>query len=243
MIVIVIFLLEHRQVFGSDMVYWMNFAIFFFAWNIYLRGAGIVSDEDISCTFNIVDNLLKNCIKKQLSSAQPLLASPGSNLPLLTQVISESFSWYLLIIQSHFRSITIPIGKKKKKNGQMNQELSLLSKIIQCTIPSLKCVILDIKSWAQEQINRPVDQSLDFIVCRLHEEGEEDGPGKVLRILEQSLHISKSEIGDLTEKALESWNSIDVATKFIDGQRIVLFELSNICESKLKLLDSMKFSS
>lgn len=237
-IVIVIFLLEHWQVFGSDMVYWMNFAIFFFAWNLYLGHAGIGLDADISCTFNIVDNLLKHCIKGQLSSAQPLLASPGSNLPLLTQLISESFSWHLLIIHSHFRSTTIPSGKKKKKNGQMNHELSPLLKSIQCSIPFLKCVILDVKSWAQEQINQPVDQRLDFVVCRLHEEG---GPGNVLRVLEQSLLIPRSEIGDLTENALESWNSVDVAKKFIDGQLIVLSELSNICESKLKLLDSMKF--
>lgn len=228
------------KVFGSDMVYWMNFAIFFFAWNLYLGHAGIGLDADISCTFNIVDNLLKHCIKGQLSSAEPLLASPGSSLPLLTQLISESFSWHLLIIHSHFRSTAIPSGKKKKKNGQMNHELSPLLKSIQCSIPFLKCVILDVKSWAQEQINQPVDQRLDFVVCRLHEEG---GPGNALRVLEQSLLIPKSEIGDLTENALESWNSVDVAKKFIDGQLIVLSELSNICESKLKLLDSMKFPS
>uniref|UniRef100_A0A1D1ZKS0 PAB-dependent poly(A)-specific ribonuclease subunit pan3 n=1 Tax=Anthurium amnicola TaxID=1678845 RepID=A0A1D1ZKS0_9ARAE len=227
------------QDFGSDASCWLNFAIFFNAWSLCSHHSGLPIGAHSQSTWNIVDTLIQRCIKEQLASVRPMLTCPGSNLPVLVQLVTESYSWHVLVIQSCLRSM-LPSGKKKKKTVLTDQSNVPLSHVIRCSIESLSSAIEEVKKWLDHQLSKSLDESMDvlFSCLRKTECGEE--PGNVFRAVEDFASAGNPDLGERISQALHSWNSADVLRKYIKGQYSMLYEFRQICESKLRLLDSLK---
>ena len=189
----------------------------------------------------MVDSLVKTCITEQLMRAQPVLTSPGSNLPVLVQLVTESLSWHILVIQSCVRSM-LPQGKRKKKGNAMYQ-----SKLpqVQAICTSVECLISAIQEvcrWLEGQVNRPEDQNLDALLSHVQKSEHEEGPGHVIHILEGNASASNSELGERISGALQSWSSAGVLRNVVRAQSSLLYEFHRTCESKLRLLETLKQS-
>ncbi|GMP89825.1 hypothetical protein CsSME_00041217 [Camellia sinensis var. sinensis] len=225
----------------SNLIDWMNFAVFFNAWNV--NSNEFVPDKD-ACkpgTWHIVNSLLDKYILEKLRSMGPLISSPGCELPLLVQLVTEPLAWHGLILQSCVRS-SLPSGKKKKKGGPAEQTNSQLSQGIRDSIVSLCGVIEEVAKWLREQIKKPVDMNVEIILSSLQvKEHDNDGPGKVFHVLETSMpSMNDVELGDRISQALKFWSPADVARKIVTGQCTVMSEFLRICEWKIKSLQALK---
>ncbi|THG19513.1 hypothetical protein TEA_027419 [Camellia sinensis var. sinensis] len=225
----------------SNLIDWMNFAVFFNAWNV--NSNEFVPDKD-ACkpgTWHIVNSLLDKYILEKLRSMGPLISSPGCELPLLVQLVTEPLAWHGLILQSCVRS-SLPSGKKKKKGGPAEQTNSQLSQGIRDSIVSLCGVIEEVAKWLREQIKKPVDMNVEIILSSLQvKEHDNDGPGKVFQVLETSMpSMNDVELGDRISQALKFWSPADVARKIVTGQCTVMSEFLRICEWKIKSLQALK---
>jgi N-terminal acetyltransferase B complex non-catalytic subunit len=95
--------------------------------------------------------------------------------------------------------------------------------------------------WTSEWNKRPEDENSEGILSLLRRDGHTEGPGRVFHILETFISsTSNAEVGDRIYHSLKSWSPADVARKMTTGKLKVLTEFSTICESKLKLLQSLK---
>ncbi|GMP48986.1 hypothetical protein CsSME_00016140 [Camellia sinensis var. sinensis] len=217
---------------SSDLIDWMNFAVFLNAWNINSNELGPDKDACRPVSLHIVNSLLEKCILEKLRSMGPLISSPGSDLPLLVQLVTEPLAWHSLVIQSRVRS-ALPSGKKKKKGGPAEPTNSQLSQEIRDSIQSLCAVIEEVANWLREQIKSPLDGNVEIILSSLGLKEQNEGPGKVFQILQTSISsMNDVELGDRISQVLKSWSHVDIARKIVTGQSTVLSEFLQICELK-----------
>ncbi|KAL3530942.1 hypothetical protein ACH5RR_010264 [Cinchona calisaya] len=226
---------------SSDLIDWMNFVVFLNAWNLNSCEIGFSNDDKTRpSTWHLVNNLLRKYILENIRSTGPLLSSPGSDLPMLVQLVTEPLSWHSLIIESRVRLI-LPSGKKKKKGGVAEQTNSHQSHELQETIQSLCGTIKDVTEWLCDQINKPDDAKFETIFSLLQINEESQGPGKILHIFENLVSsLNHIDLGDRISQALQAWNAADVARKVIGGQTTELSQFLKICESKVKSLQALK---
>ncbi|PWA41164.1 43kDa postsynaptic protein, N-acetyltransferase B complex, non-catalytic subunit [Artemisia annua] len=228
------------EVFSSNLIDWMNFAVFLNAWNLNSHE----SNKDrltFPIDWQVLWSLLEKCISAKINSTKPLLSSPGTDLSILIQLVTEPLSWHTLIIQSCVRS-SLPSGKKKKKaGGSSDQSNSQLSNVIKDSISSLCSIIDQVTNWLKEQVGKPVEADVDFLLSSLQREQVDDsGPGKVVKALENLVSsVDCSEVGERISRALESWKPVDVARKIATAQGTAMDEFLNICESKKKFLQAL----
>lgn len=219
---------------SKDIVDWVNFAVFLNAWDL---NSHEISNSSRS-TWNLANTLLRKYISETVSSSGPIISSPGSNLPLLVQLVTEPLAWHSLIIQSCVRSLH-PSGKKKKKGGATDQSNSRTSIEIQYTIQSLCDTIEIVTEWLKDQIQKPHDRKFEALYSSVQR--TEIGPGKVFKILESSVSEMKdAEVGDRIREALNSWDPAEAVRKIVSGQDGLLTELLKICESRVKFLHAIK---
>ncbi|XP_021278581.1 N-terminal acetyltransferase B complex auxiliary subunit NAA25 isoform X2 [Herrania umbratica] len=228
------------QAFGSDVIDWLNFAVFLNAWNLNSHELEQLGGECMHGGWHLVNSLLENYILGKVRSMEPLIHSPQGDFPMLVQIATEPLAWHGLVIQSCVRSC-LPSGKKKKKSGSVDQSISSLSYAIRDAIQSLCGTLEEVAKWLQDQINSPEDKKMDNLVSSLQRNGQGEGPGQVLHLLE-TLMSSPNEtvLGNRISEALRSWSPVDVARKIVTGQCTVLSEFCRICKSKIKSLRALK---
>lgn len=229
------------QVSDSNLIDWLNFTVFLNAWN--LSSHELVHPDRNGRRphiWNILDSLLEKNILEKVKSSEPMLCSPWNDIQLLIQIITEPLAWHVLVIQSCLRSC-LPLGKKKKKSGSAYQSSSNLVHAITDSVQQLSLVLEDVMKWMSEWNRRHEDENLEHILSLLRKDGHNDGPGQVFHVLETFISsMNDSELGDRIYHSLKSWSPADVARKITTGKLKVLMEFSAICESKLKLLQSVK---
>ncbi|KAF8402561.1 hypothetical protein HHK36_010647 [Tetracentron sinense] len=229
------------EVFNSDIIDWMNFAVFLNAWNLGSHELNLPDGDGRGpVSWHMVDYLIEKYTLENLRSMQPLIRAPGSDLPVLVQLVTEPLAWHGLVINSCVRS-SLPSGKKKKKSGHVDQLNSLLSQAIQGSIQSVCGVMEEVTKWLREQINKPEDENLDTLLSLLMRRGLNEGPGQVFQILEAFAASTRdSVLCDRISQALLQWSPVGVARKIITSQCTVLSEFLRICESNLKSLKALK---
>lgn len=223
------------------MVDWLNFAVFLNAWNL---NSHEVEQPDVngcgSFSWNIVNSLLKNCILEKVRSMESLICSPPDDLPVLVNMVTEPLAWHTLVMQSCVRS-SVPSGKKKKKSGPADPSVSPVCHAIRYSIQSTRGILEDVAKWLGHHINKSEDENLDIIFSSLERNGQDEGPGQVFQALGTYIStINETELGIRTSQALKSWSPIDVARKLVSGQRVVLSEFLQICQSKMKSLQAIQ---
>ncbi|KAG8494892.1 hypothetical protein CXB51_012353 [Gossypium anomalum] len=229
--------LKPYEVFGSDVIDWLNFAVFFNAWSLNSHDSGQQGGERTPGSWHVVNSLLENYILGKLRAMGPLIQSPQGDLPILVKLVTEPLAWHGLVIQACVRTC-LPSGKKKKKSGSTDQSISLLSNAVRDAIQSLCSVLEEVAKWSQDQIKSPEDNKIDLLVSSLKRNG---GAGKVFNILETlASSPNETELGDRISQALRSWSPVDVGRKIVTGQCRVLSEFWRICESKIKSLKTLK---
>lgn len=232
------------QVPRTDIINWMNFAVFLNAWNLNSHEIGFSDRGDSGrSTWDLANTLLRKYVEETIKSAGPAASSPGNDLPLLVQLVTEPLAWHALIIQSCVRSLH-PSGKKKKKGGSFEQSNSQLSNEIQKSIRSLCDTIEVVTKWLKEQIQKPHDGKFETMYSLVQRDETCDGPGKVFKILGFSVSALKdAEVGDRILEALHCWNPADVVRGIVVGQDSLLSEFLKICESRIKSLQALRFNS
>ncbi|KAL5164411.1 N-terminal acetyltransferase B complex auxiliary subunit NAA25 [Glycine soja] len=225
----------------SNLIDWLNFTVFLNAWS--LSSHELVQPDGNGCRpriWNILDSMLEKYILEKVRFQEPQLCSPWSGMELLMQLVTEPLAWHGLVIQSCLRSC-FPSGKKKKKSGLAYQSSMNLTKAITDSVVHLSHVLEDVLTWITEWNKRPEDEHLENILLLLRKDGHNDGPGEVFHILETFISsMNDAELGDRISQSLKSWSPADVFRKMMTGKLKVLTEFSAICESKLKLFNSMK---
>lgn len=226
--------------FGSDAIDWMNFAVFMNAWKLASQEVDLSEeDEGKSSSWYVVTNLLEKYTMGKLTSMQPLNNSPGVDLPILVLMVTEPMAWHSIILQSCVRS-AVPSGKKKKKIGLADNLKSPFFQAMHGSVQSLYNTVEQITKWLKEQMNTSDDEKLDVLSSCLPGRGSDQGPGKILQVLETLASCSTElEHGDRIHQALCSWSVVDHLRKILISQRKVLSDFHQICQSKLVLLQSL----
>ncbi|KAG7606541.1 Tetratricopeptide-like helical domain superfamily [Arabidopsis thaliana x Arabidopsis arenosa] len=216
---------------GSNLVDWLNFAVFWNAWSLS-------SQEHWHVLNSLFERLILDRVRSMGSSD---MSSCYSDVQVLVQIITEPLAWHSLIIQACTRS-SLPSGKKKKKNQHSDQlSSSPISQAIKDSIQSLCSTIQDVSNWLLNQLNNPEDGQVEGFLTTLKRDGNAAGPGQILGVLESFIASSEeSEVGNRIFQALKSWNTADTARKTVMAQQRVLREFLQICESKRKLLETLK---
>lgn len=216
---------------GSDLVDWLNFAVFWNAWSL--------SSQEHWHVLNLLfEKLILDRIKSIGSS---YMSSCHSDVQVLVQIITEPLAWHGLVIQACTRS-SLPSGKKKKK-AQHSDHLpsSPMSQAIKDSIHSLCSTVHEVSNWLLNQINNPEDVQVEKFMSTLKRNEDAGGPGQVLGVLESFITSSEeSEVGSRIFEALKTWSKADSARKTVMAQQSVLREFLQICESKRKLLEKLK---
>ncbi|KAH9701939.1 N-terminal acetyltransferase B complex auxiliary subunit NAA25 [Citrus sinensis] len=232
--------LNSSEAFGADMVGWLNFAVFLNAWN--LSSHEVVLPDVNGCrpsTWQVVNTLLKKCIL-EVRSMESLVCYPRLDLSVLVQLVTEPLAWHTLVMQSCVRS-SLPSGKKKKKSGSADHSTSPLSHDIRGSVQSTSGVVEEVAKWLGHHIKKSEDEKLDAIFSSLEANDRGDGPGQVFRLLGTLISsLNEAELGDRISQAMKSWSPVDVARKFVAGQRAGLSAFLRICESKIKSLQALK---
>ncbi|KAJ3676463.1 hypothetical protein LUZ60_003875 [Juncus effusus] len=222
------------QDFPTDMVSCISFAVFINAWNC---SASKSSDKDgvqNAINWEVLDRLVKLSINEKSRNPNPGLTHPGNEIPVLAQLVTEPFTWHILVIQSYLKSV-IPLGKKKKKNEKLNASILPQLKIVQSSINCLIESIGEINKWILDEVNKNEESDLDVLMGYL---GENNG---ILGVLKENLERSeKVEVGERIFELIKSWDFGEVLRRLVGAQRKLLKEFGLICESKLKLLESLK---
>ncbi|KAJ7964264.1 phagocyte signaling-impaired protein [Quillaja saponaria] len=232
---------KYAVVFGPDLIDWLNFTVFLNVWS--LNSPELVQPDGNGCrpcTWSILDSLLEKYILEVVRSMDTQLCAHWSDLPVLVQLVTEPFAWHSLIIQSCVRS-ALPSGKKKKKSGPYELSSSNLPHTIRDSVQLLSGILEEIMKWLRERINRSEDENLEDILSPLQRNGQNEGPGQVYQILVDCISsMNEIELGNHISQSLKSWSPSDVARKIVTGKCKVLTEFLMICESKLKLFQTLK---
>ncbi|KAJ4779209.1 hypothetical protein LUZ62_063466 [Rhynchospora pubera] len=226
----------------SDIVSCISFAIFVNAWNASLSRTENSGQKTIS--WESVDKLITSCVREIISSMGPALTSTGSEVLVLVQLVAEPLSWHIWIMQSFIKSL-VPLGKRKKKSGQSDkQNINIpLMKAIHASVHCVSDAIGEVRKWVSDQLNRSEDLDLDFLMTHLTSADNSVGTGKILNVIKESLGVvEKSEVGDRIYDSVKSWDPTSVLRNLIGSQRKLLADFSQITDSKLRVLDSMKQS-
>ncbi|CAA2953699.1 phagocyte signaling-impaired isoform X1 [Olea europaea subsp. europaea] len=226
---------------GPAIVDWMNFAVFYNAWNLNSHEIRLSDKDDSSSgTWHLVNLLMRKYVLEKIESTGSLISSPGSDFPILVQLVTEPLAWYSLIIQSCIRSL-LPSGKKKKKGGLAEQINSKLFHELQNAIQSVCDIIQMVAKWLSDQIDQADDENFEAIFSSIHRDASTGGPGKVFQILSSSMSVMEdSELGERISQALQSWSPADVTRKIINGQTTLISEFLKICKLKVKSLQALK---
>ncbi|ESQ42535.1 hypothetical protein EUTSA_v10012545mg [Eutrema salsugineum] len=216
---------------GSDLVEWLNFAVFWNAWSLS-------SHEHWHVLNLLFVRLIRDRIRSMGSSD---MSSCYSDVQVLFQIITEPLAWHSLIIQACTRS-SLPSGKKKKKTQHSDQlSSSPMSQTIKDSIQSLCSTVQEVSNWLLNQMNNPEDDQVERFLSTLKRNEDAGGPGQVLGVLESFIASSdESEVGNRIFEALNSWSTADTARKTVMAQQRLLLEFLEICESKRKLLETLK---
>lgn len=211
---------------------WLNFAVFWNAWSLS-------SHEHWHVLNSLFERLILDRVRSMGSSD---MSSCYSDVQVLIQIVTEPLAWHSLIIQACTRS-SLPSGKKKKKNQHSDQlSSSPMSQAIKDSIHSLCSTIQEVSSWLLNQLNHQEDEQVERFLSTLKRDEDAAGvPGQILGVLESFIASSEeSEVGNRIFQALKSWNTADTARKTVMAQQRVLREFLQICESKRKLLETLK---
>ncbi|XP_042476987.1 N-terminal acetyltransferase B complex auxiliary subunit NAA25-like isoform X2 [Macadamia integrifolia] len=228
------------EAFNLEMVDWMNFAVFLNAWNLGSHELELPDRQGcLPDSWHIVNSMIERNTLGKLRSLQPIIRSPGDDLSVLLQIVTEPLAWHSLVVQSCVRSM-LPSGRRKKKSGPADQLNSSLARVVRGSIQSMHGVIEEVSKWLREQIIRAEDEKLETLLSSIRREGLKEGPGKVLQILEAFASTGDPEIGHRISQALRSWNTTDIARKILASQSSVLSKFLQICESNSKLLQTLK---
>lgn len=232
------------EAFGPAIVDWINFAVFFNAWNLNSHEIRLTdSDSSSSGTWHLVNLLMRKYVLDKIESTGSLISSPGSDFPVLVQLVTEPLAWHSLIIQSCVRSL-LPSGKKKKKGGPPEQINSKLFHELQNAIQSVCDIIQMVAKWLSEQIDQADDENFEAMFSLIHRDANTEGPGKVFQMLQSSISVMKDiELGERISEALQSWSPADVTRKIINGQTTLMTEFLNICKLKIKSLQALKLQT
>ncbi|XP_042413928.1 N-terminal acetyltransferase B complex auxiliary subunit NAA25-like isoform X1 [Zingiber officinale] len=226
---------------GPDIISWLNFTVFVNAWNLCCHQLESPRKDSSMNSWSVVDYMLRSCISEQLTHPETVLAVPGSNLPVLVQLVAEPLAWHILVIQSCIRSM-LPAGKKKKKTGLVDSLNSSYAHAVCDSVQCLISVLQDIGKWVSNQIRKSEDQDVDRLLSHLQRSSSQEELGSILSILEASESMSVSEVGERISAALQSWSAATVCRKISAAQHSLLSQFLSICESKLKLLYSINKS-
>ncbi|KAL1348752.1 hypothetical protein HN51_024889 [Arachis hypogaea] len=225
----------------SNLIDWLNFIVFLNAWSLSSHEL-VQPESNISKPhiWNILDSLLEKYILEVVKSMEPDICSPWNDVQLVMQIVTEPLAWHVLVIMSCLRSLQ-PSGKKKKKSGSVDQSTSNLAHAIQDSVQHLSNVLEEVRRWLREWNKRPEDENVDSILAPLRKNGQNDGPGQVYRIFETYIStINEAEVGDRIAQSLKCWSPAEVARKMVNGKVKVLAEFSTMCDSKIKLLQSIE---
>ncbi|CAN8253181.1 unnamed protein product [Cochlearia groenlandica] len=216
---------------GSDLVDWLNFAVFWNAWSMS-------SHEQTRVLNMLFERIVLDRIKSMGSSE---ISSCYSHVEVLVQIITEPLAWHGLIIQAYTRS-SLPSGKKKKKTQHSEQlSSSPIYQAIKESIESFSGTLLEVSKWIVNQMNNTEDDQVEKFLSTLKRNEDARGPGQVLGFLESFIASSEeSEVGNRIFEALKSWNAADSARRTVVAEQSVLREFLQICESKSKLLEKLK---
>ncbi|VVB16454.1 unnamed protein product [Arabis nemorensis] len=216
---------------GSDLVDWLTFAVFWNAWSLS-------SHEHWHVLNLLFERLIMDRIRSMGSSD---MNSCYSDIQVLVQIITEPLAWHSLIIQACTRS-SLPSGKKKKKPQHSDQlSSSPMSQAIKESIQCLWSTVQEVSNWLLSQMNNPEDDQVERFLSTLKRNEDTGGPGQVLGVLESFIASSEeSEVGNRIFEALKSWSTADSARKTVVAQQRLLREFHQICESKSKLLETLK---
>lgn len=219
----------------------MNFAVFYNAWNLNSHEIRLSDKDDSSSgTWHLVNLLMRKYVLEKIESTGSLISSPGSDFPILVQLVTEPLAWYSLIIQSCIRSL-LPSGKKKKKGGLAEQINSRLFHDLQNAIQSVCDIIQMVAKWLSDQIDQADDENFEAMFSSIRRDASTGGPGKVFQILSSSMSVMEdSELGERISQALQSWSPADVTRKIINGQTTLISEFLKICKLKVKSLQALK---
>uniref|UniRef100_A0A1J3JDT3 N-alpha-acetyltransferase 25, NatB auxiliary subunit n=1 Tax=Noccaea caerulescens TaxID=107243 RepID=A0A1J3JDT3_NOCCA len=216
---------------GSDLVDWLNLAVFWNAWSLSSREH-----------WHVLNLLLERLIQERIRSmGSSEICSCYSDVQVLVQIITEPLAWHSLIIQACTRS-SLPTGKKKKKTQHSDHLASSpMSQAIKDSIQSLCSTLQEVSNWLLSQINNPEVDQLERFLSTLKRNEDAGGPGQVLGVLASFIASSEeSEVGNRIFEALKSWSTADTARKTVMAQERVLREFLQICESKRKLMETLK---
>ncbi|XP_074301820.1 N-terminal acetyltransferase B complex auxiliary subunit NAA25-like isoform X1 [Silene latifolia] len=230
------------EAFGADLVEWMSFAVFLNSWSLGSHTSVFPESKGHPAAWHVINSLLQKCIVEmvRITSAGPLICSPGGDLPVLVQLITEPVAWHCLVLQSYIRS-SFPCGKKKKKSGSTDSATtSLISQAIRDSVVSVQSTIEVVAKWLKEEMNRKEKEALDQLLSSIERETNE-GPGQVFRVVRDSVAVAnKADVGDRIFEAIKSWSPTDVGRNMIKSQCKMLLDFQQIFESKLKLLEILK---
>lgn len=100
----------------------------------------------------------------------------------------------------------------------------------------------EVSKWVKEQIDKPVDEDVNFLLSCLQIEENDDKPGKVVKVLENLVSsVDVGEVGERINRTVNTYKTLDVVQKIVTTQRTALTELLSFCESKTKGLKALKF--
>lgn len=240
-----------EQVLASDVPSWLTFAVFLNAQSLGRRRRSPQEELGGVITWTTVDNLLRRCVRESLALASSEeevtspLTRPAVDLPLLVQLITEACSWHALIIQACVRSLLPSSGKKKKKAGAVDQPAATSAShviLLRASIDSLSSTVDEVRRWLGHQLGPTLDDSVDALLALVRGGGGPVGPGPVFQLVEEFASGGDPEVGGRISQALRSWDSADVLRKLVQGRRTALTELHQMCELKLRFLDSLRAS-
>ncbi|XP_026441543.1 N-terminal acetyltransferase B complex auxiliary subunit NAA25-like isoform X1 [Papaver somniferum] len=221
----------------------MTFGVFVASWRLSLNDAGALE---------MVDTLIEKYTQEKLSDMpQPLLSSPENCLSFLVQIVTEPIAWKSLVIQSCTRvgpkssgaGASSSSGRRRNKRSE-HPVVKLTPEMTQSISSSIQssCGIVEgIIAVIKRELDISEDDKLEILLTPLQRkpEGVREGPGHFIQTL-QDIVPSSADLGSKISKSLESWNPTDVPRKIVNAQRKTLLESLNVCESKLRLLESLK---
>jgi N-terminal acetyltransferase B complex non-catalytic subunit len=222
---------------SSDIVSCITFAIFVNAWNSSQNHTEKAGQKTIS--WEVVDKLIIICFREKLSSMGPAVTSTGNEVLVLVRIPFLAYFDYAILLLNR-----LLLGKRRKKSGPTNkQNMNIpLLKALQTSISCMSNAIGEVNKWILDQLNKPEDHDLDVLMSYLAVD-DSLGPRKVLNVLKDSLgEVDKSEVGDRIYDLVKSWDPTFVLRKIVRAQRKVLIDFSQICDSKLRVLESLKQS-
>lgn len=221
------------------MIDWVNFSVFFNAWSFGSHESVLPKREETTSFWNVVPSLLEKCIVHQLGLTGPMVCG-GRDLQVLVQLIAEPLAWHGLVLQSYIRSL-LPCGKKKKKSGvAADNSTSLLSETIRASVSSLYSMVETLAKRIREEVDKIGNEGGSELLSSLVR-GPNEGPGQVFQAPKDFISTAdESELGDRIFQAIKCWSPEDISRKTVKSQQNMMLDFLQICESKLKLLKSLK---